>query len=65
MPSVRPQKRQAIEKLQNNLKEEYRAVFDFDVAFFQTVRCLSSAFPWLATMQDAGNCGKLRWRNCC
>jgi len=26
-----------IERLQSNLKEEYRAVFDFEVAFFQTV----------------------------
>ncbi len=27
-----------IEQLQNNLKEEYRAVFDFEVALYQTVR---------------------------
>lgn len=32
------QKREAMEKLQNNLKGEYRAVVEFDVAFFQTVR---------------------------
>lgn len=31
------QRRQLIERLQNNLKEEYRAVFDFEVALFQTV----------------------------
>ena len=32
-----------IEQLQLNLKEEYRAVFDFEVALFQTV-CTPSFF---------------------
>ncbi len=37
------QRLNAIEELHENMKEEYSAVLDFDIAFFQTVRAAPSA----------------------
>lgn len=42
-----------IEQLQLNLKEEYRAVFDFEVALFQTVR-IPSWHSRLTSVASAG-----------
>ncbi|KAK9916110.1 hypothetical protein WJX75_008722 [Coccomyxa subellipsoidea] len=51
--AVQFERRETIEQLQNNLKEEYRAVFDFEVALFQTVlkplqqaRMQVASYPW-------------------
>ena len=38
--AVHAQRQKALERLQKNLKEEYRAVVDYEVAFFNTVGCL-------------------------
>ncbi|EIE26064.1 hypothetical protein COCSUDRAFT_61060 [Coccomyxa subellipsoidea C-169] len=47
------ERREMIEQLQNNLKEEYRAVFDFEVALYQTIlkplqqaRMQVASYPW-------------------
>ncbi len=39
------QRQTALEMLQKNLKEEYRAVVDYEVAFFNTVRTLHPLAP--------------------
>ena len=40
MASMHAQRQKALERLQKNLKEEYRAVVDYEVAFFNTVSWL-------------------------
>ena len=38
------QRQKALERLQKNLKEEYRAVVDYEVAFFNTVSSLDYSY---------------------
>ena len=40
MADMHAQRQKALERLQKNLKEEYRAVVDYEVAFFNTVSWL-------------------------
>ena len=41
----RVQRQRALEKLQKNLKEEYRAAVDYEVAFFNTVSDWCTSMP--------------------
>ena len=44
MASMHAQRQKALERLQKNLKEEYRAVVDYEVAFFNTVSFPGSVY---------------------
>jgi hypothetical protein len=58
------QRRETIEQLQNNLKEEYRAVFDFEVALFQTVSSPLTVTRSLLVSTCAVHSHKLMYQSC-